>query len=106
MRTPNRAERIHQTETHIKKQLKIRKKSLGGLNGDPAIKEPHRLAKKSAVTCGNPNCVMCGNPRKFFGEMTKQEQSFIQTGEWYEDSNTNEETEEPTYSSDDESQIR
>lgn len=33
----------------------------------------HRLHKLNAVTCGNSNCVMCGNPRKFFSELTMQE---------------------------------
>lgn len=35
--------------------------------------EMGRLAKVSWCTCGNSNCVMCGNPRKFFGELTIQE---------------------------------
>ena len=32
--------------------------------------------KKHALICGNSNCVMCGNPRKFFGEKTIQEKKF------------------------------
>jgi hypothetical protein len=34
----------------------------------------HRLAKTHATTCGDSNCAMCGNPRKFFKEKTIQEQ--------------------------------
>ena len=33
----------------------------------------HRLAKIHATTCGDSNCAMCGNPRKFFKERTIQE---------------------------------
>jgi hypothetical protein len=30
------------------------------------------------MACGNPNCVMCANPRKTFGELTFQEQKLYQ----------------------------
>jgi len=51
---------------------------------------PHKLAKKHAMTCGDSKCVMCGNPRKFFGEPTIQEKSIAQRqlydyDEYYED---------------------
>ena len=36
----------------------------------------HRYHKKNALNCGDSNCVMCGNPRKFFGEKTMQERKF------------------------------
>ena len=38
----------------------------------------HRLAKVHATTCGNSNCSMCGNPRKFFKERTVQEKRQLQ----------------------------
>lgn len=90
-----RQKRIRQKINHIQKQVKIRKK-LNLPYEDEKLKEPHRLAKINAGNCGNPNCVMCGNPRKFFGELTKQELSFIQTGKWNEDQGTYSETEEPS----------
>ena len=34
----------------------------------------HIFHKHNALNCGNSNCPMCGNPRKFFGEVTRQEQ--------------------------------
>jgi hypothetical protein len=30
------------------------------------------------MNCGNPNCVMCGNPRKVFKEPTQQEKRLFQ----------------------------
>jgi hypothetical protein len=67
------SKRIHKTETAVKKQVDIAKQY-----GMP-VKEPHRLAKKHALNCGDPNCVMCGNPRKFFKEKTIQEKRLEQS---------------------------
>ena len=66
------SKRILQKENHVKRQLKIAK-----AHNFP-VEEPHRLQDHSAVTCGDSNCVMCGNPRKFFKEPTIQEKSFNQ----------------------------
>ena len=30
------------------------------------------------MNCGNPNCVMCGNPRKVFKQPTQQEKRLFQ----------------------------
>ena len=38
-------------------------------------KYTHRFEDRSWFTCGNSNCVMCGNPRKFFGHKTLTEKS-------------------------------
>jgi hypothetical protein len=54
------SKRIYQKETKIHKQ------------------EPHKFNKHHAMACGNPNCVMCANPRKTFGELTFQEQKLYQ----------------------------
>lgn len=64
------SKRLHDDETHIKKQVKIAK-----AYGVP-VTEPHRLAKHHVMDCGNPKCMMCGNPRKVFGEKTIQEKKF------------------------------
>jgi len=64
------SKRLHDEETHIKKQVKIAK-----AYGVP-VTEPHRVAKHHVMDCGNPKCVMCGNPRKVFGEKTIQEKKF------------------------------
>lgn len=69
------SERLAQKDTHIKRQMKIRK-----AHGFPAD-EAHKYHKVSGVTCGDSNCVMCGNPRKFFKERTIQEKRFIQSAE-------------------------
>lgn len=67
-----RGKRLQQKQNHIKKQTKIAKAH----NND--VKQPHRFAKVHAMNCGQPNCVMCGNPRKVWGELTMQEKRFKQ----------------------------
>lgn len=70
--------RIQQKERYIKKQVQIAKSN--GMDVKPG--EEHRYAKHSATTCGDSNCVMCGNPRKFWKERTIQEKRFMQTQDW------------------------
>jgi hypothetical protein len=72
------SKRLLKDENHIAKQLKIAK-----AHGFPVKNgEEHRLHKLSATTCGDSNCVMCGNPRKFWGDPTMQEKKFMQTEGW------------------------
>lgn len=52
----------------VKKQTRIAK-----AYGVP-FTEPHKFVKHHVMNCGNPKCVMCGNPRKVFKEKTIQEQ--------------------------------
>jgi hypothetical protein len=40
----------------------------------------HKYVKRKWANCGNSDCVMCGNPRKFFGEKTMQEKKLEQRG--------------------------
>lgn len=72
------SKRIQQKENYIKRQVKIAKSH----GFDVKLGEEHRLAKHSATTCGDSNCVMCGNPRKFFKEPTIQEKRFNQDKLW------------------------
>jgi hypothetical protein len=62
-------------ESAVKKQTKIAK-----AHGVP-VEEPHKFAKHHAMDCGNPGCVMCGNPRKTFNELTAQEKRLFQDTE-------------------------
>ena len=62
-------------ESAVKKQTKIAK-----AYGVP-VKEPHKFAKHHAMDCGNPGCMMCGNPRKTFNELTAQEKRLFQDTE-------------------------
>jgi hypothetical protein len=83
------SKRLHKEEAAIKRQVKIAKEY-----GVP-VTEPHKFAKRHALNCGNPKCVMCANPRKVFKEKTIQEQKFEQT-EKYDESN-----QQPSRSSED-----
>lgn len=72
-----RSKRIHDEETKVKKQVKIAK-AHGLTNENKVIREPHRMSKHHAMDCGQPGCMLCGNPRKLFKEKTIQEKSFLQ----------------------------
>ena len=70
--------RRYKDETAVKKQVKIAKQHGLGFN-DKAIKEPHRLAKHHVMDCGNPECFLCGNPRKSHKDkLTAQEKRLFQ----------------------------
>ena len=62
------------TVNAIERQKRIAKSA--GVNHTE--NQPHRYAKMHSLNCGDPNCVMCGNPRKFFNEPTLQEKRFIE----------------------------
>lgn len=66
------SKRRHKDENAIKKQTKIAK------NLGVPVEEPHKFAKRHAMDCGNPKCVLCGNPRKIFKELTQQEKRNFQ----------------------------
>jgi hypothetical protein len=66
------SKRLQKDDNAVKKQTKIAKDY-----GVP-VKEPHKFAKHHAMNCGNPKCVMCGNPRKTFKELTQQEKRLFQ----------------------------
>ncbi len=77
------SKRLLKDENAIKKQTKIAKQH--GSN----VEEPHRFAKHHAMNCGDPNCVMCGNPRKTFKELTLQEKRLYQDTEKVTDKHSN-----------------
>jgi hypothetical protein len=71
------SKRLQQKENHVARQAKILKEFSHG-EQNQMLKEPHRLAKRHALNCGNPKCVMCANPRKTFKELTIQEKRHFQ----------------------------
>lgn len=83
-----RQRRIQQKRNHIAAQQKIAE-IYGGKE-----KQPHRFHKTKAMNCGDPNCVMCGNPRKFWGERTIQERRFYENDQ-YDGCDTHEEATSP-----------
>lgn len=76
-----REKRIHNSNVHIKKQVRIGKTH--GLTESFAkdIEQPHRLNKHHVMDCGNPKCLMCSNPRKTFKQLTAQEKRLFQDTE-------------------------
>jgi hypothetical protein len=81
--------RRHKTDVAISRQVKIAKQH-GLSSRDKAVKEPHRLAKHHAMDCGNPECFMCGNPRKTHKDkLTAQEKRLFQDVEQNRDRHSN-----------------
>lgn len=74
--------RRHRDNVAIKKQLSIAKQhGMHNYNSD-VVKQPHRMAKHHAMDCGNPGCMMCGNPRHHSKDsLTVQEKRFYQDTE-------------------------
>lgn len=70
-----RSNRRHHNERIIKKRMK----QCEALGVDK--KKNHRMAKTHPFTCGDSNCAMCGNPRKFYNEPTIQERRAFQEEE-------------------------
>lgn len=70
-------------ENAVKRQTKIAKEF-----GIP-VEEPHKFAKHHVMNCGNPKCVMCGNPRKTFKELTQQEKRMFQDVDTPNDKHSN-----------------
>lgn len=76
--------RRQKDENAVKKQAKIAKE-----HGAP-VKEPHRLHKRHAMDCGNPECFLCGNPRKTHKDkLTAQEKRLFQDLEKVTDRHSN-----------------
>jgi hypothetical protein len=83
------SQRRHRDELAVKKQVKIAK-AHGLTNKDKAVKEPHRLAKHHVMDCGNPECYVCGNPRKTHKDkLTAQEKRLFQDVEKTTDKHSN-----------------
>lgn len=85
------SQRRHKTDVFISRQLKIAKQSLS--HDARLTKEPHRLAKRHAMDCGKPGCMMCGNPRRneYFKKerRTAQERRQMQDVEAMRDTHSN-----------------
>lgn len=76
-------------ENAVNKQVKIAK-AHGLTDKDKAVKEPHRLAKHHAMDCGQPGCILCGNPRKTHKDtLTAQEKRLFQDVEAVRDRHSN-----------------
>lgn len=80
--------RRHKNDVAIARQVRIAKQHGLGFH-DQVIKEPHRLAKHHTMDCGQPGCMLCGNPRKIFKERTAQEKRMYQDVEKVTDKHSN-----------------
>ena len=81
--------RRHKNDVAIARQVRIAKQHGLGFH-DKAIKEPHRLAKHHIMDCGNPQCPLCGNPRRSHKDkLTTQEKRLFQDVEKTTDKHSN-----------------
>jgi len=75
------SKRLLKDENAIKKQVKIAKEHKASEFHPSGLDQPHRYNKHHAMDCGNPGCVLCGNPRKTWKELTAQEKRMFQETE-------------------------
>ena len=81
--------RRHKNDVAISRQVRIAKQH-GVSFYDKSIKEPHRLAKHHVMDCGNPQCPLCGNPRRTHKDtLTAQEKRLYQDVEKTTDKHSN-----------------
>lgn len=72
------SKRLLEVDSAVKRQIKIAK-SRRYTSYDQVIKQPHRLAKRNAMDCGRPGCMLCGNPRRTDKDkLTAQEKRMFQ----------------------------
>jgi hypothetical protein len=74
-----KSKRLLKDENAIKKQVKIAKEHRVSEYNPKEVTQPNRLNKRHAMDCGNPECFMCGNPRKTHKDkLTQQEKRLFQ----------------------------
>jgi hypothetical protein len=82
--------RRQKDENAIRKQTKIAKQHRVSEYNPGETKQPHRFNKRHAMDCGNPECFMCGNPRKTHKDkLTAQEKRLFQDTEKIKDRHSN-----------------
>lgn len=82
--------RRQKDENAIRKQAKIAKQHQVSEYNPGEVKQPHRFNKRHAMDCGNPECFMCGNPRKTHKDkLTAQEKRLYQDTERKTDRHSN-----------------
>ena len=73
-----KSKRLLKDENAVARQVKIAKVH-GLTDKNKAVKEPHRLVKHHVMDCGNPQCPLCGNPRRTHKDpLTAQEKRLYQ----------------------------
>ena len=71
-----RGKRRRLTTNAINRQKRIAKLSTWN---HKTVSQPHRWAKRHAMDCGRPGCMVCGNPRRTMKEKTLQEKKFVES---------------------------
>lgn len=70
MKKTDRALRRKLTLRSVRRQRKIAEQYQ--VNTD----QPHRFAKRHAMTCGIPRCVICGNPRRTLRQKSYRDKKY------------------------------
>lgn len=84
-----KSKRLLKDENAVSRQVKIAK-AHGLTDKDKAVKEPHRLVKHHVMDCGNPQCPLCGNPRRTHKDtLTAQEKRLFQDLDQVSDRHSN-----------------
>jgi len=82
-----KSKRLLKDENAVARQVKIAKEK--GV-AQKVLDQPHRLVKHHAMDCGNPQCPLCGNPRRTHKDtLTAQEKRLYQDVEKITDKHSN-----------------
>ncbi len=82
-----KSKRLLKDENAVARQVKIAKEKGAG---QKVLDQPHRLVKHHAMDCGNPQCPLCGNPRRTHKDtLTTQEKRLFQDVEKVSDRHSN-----------------
>jgi hypothetical protein len=74
----NSRDKIIASRRRLKDENAVRRQTRIAQSRGAPVSEPHKFAKRHAMDCGRPGCMLCGNPRKTFKERTVQEKRMFQ----------------------------
>lgn len=83
------SKRLQKRDNAIKKQVKIAREN-HMIEPGKFLEKAHRYHKRHAMDCGNPECYLCGNPRRTHKDrLTPQEKSLFQDLDNVRDTHSN-----------------
>jgi hypothetical protein len=74
----NENDRYKSSRRRLKDENAVKRQTRIAQSRGITVTEPHKFAKRHAMDCGQPGCMLCGNPRRIFQELTVQERRMMQ----------------------------
>jgi hypothetical protein len=74
----NSRDKLKSSRRRLKDENAVKRQTRIAQSRGATVSEPHKFAKRHAMDCGRPGCMLCGNPRKTLKERTVQEKRLFQ----------------------------